>query len=84
MPIRADNMMARYIRPKKLEPEDVELRWVDYRALTDSGYSRRCNASHDLIANNFTEQRFLLHIRFDKSLFEYVAATVVALCGKLP
>ena len=32
MPIGADNMMARYIRPK-LKAENVGLGWVDYRVM---------------------------------------------------
>lgn len=32
MPMGADNMMARYIRPK-LKAEDVGLDWVDYRVM---------------------------------------------------
>ena len=32
MPIGADNMMARYIRPK-LKDEKVGLGWVDYRVM---------------------------------------------------
>jgi integrase len=35
MPIGADNMMARYIRPK-LKAEGVELGWVDYRVMRRS------------------------------------------------
>jgi hypothetical protein len=32
MPMGADNMMARYIRPK-LKAKDVGLGWVDYRVM---------------------------------------------------
>jgi hypothetical protein len=42
MPIGADNMMARYIRPK-LKPEQVGLGWVDYRVMPRT-YSSLMNA----------------------------------------
>ncbi len=45
MPIGADNMMARYIRPK-LNPDEVGLGWVDYRVMRRT-HSSLMKASRD-------------------------------------